>query len=538
MESAGFVTSSKARIEERLIGMKVPTKSHGIAVAFAVACMVLVHAAVAAEDSREEWVSRLKKLRGHKAAAFRVGPELSRCDPDFGLEVVRAAWPALTDFQVKRGLLKAFHFSKDLRPKKHPYVIKILHLGVMDSDERVQKTALVYASEYSLQKFVGNTEGYRAWYEESKDRPVEEVLHASHLRTAPAREEKLKRIVAEFKAGNRREVQRIGRELAEDKDPIAIPTLIAVIDADNSYDTIYGVGYFALGELTGVKYDESHDGKWWREWWEKNKARYPEEVRKLEIPKLTVKRSVRPAPAKRPSGARDVADIPSQDILIGGDPQKRYFLIGPKKAAEAAEQGFRLVVVLPGGDGGVNFHPFVKRIYKHGLTEQYLVAQLVAVEWSELKRNDIVWPTMKKKVQRQKFSTEEFVEAVLKDISGKFELDDRYIFTLSWSSGGPAAYAISLQKEKSVTGSFIAMSVFKPKQLPPLKNAKGHAYYLYHSPDDKVCPFKMVEAAQKALAENGANVKLATYSGGHGWRGNVYGDIRAGIRWLERQTRE
>ena len=93
----------------------------------------------------------------------------------------------------------------------------------------------------------------------------------------------------------------------------------------------------------------------------------------------------------------------------------------------------------------------------------------------------------------------------------------------------------SLQKTKAVTGSFIAMSVFKPPTLPPLEAAKGHAYFLYHSPEDKVCPFRMVEAAKKALADNGARVKLVTYEGGHGWRGNLYRDIREGIQWLEDQ---
>ena len=33
--------------------------------------------------------------------------------------------------------------------------------------------------------------------------------------------------------------------------------------------------------------DESHDGAWWRAWWEKNRERYPEAVRALEIPTLT-----------------------------------------------------------------------------------------------------------------------------------------------------------------------------------------------------------------------------------------------------------
>jgi predicted esterase len=78
------------------------------------------------------------------------------------------------------------------------------------------------------------------------------------------------------------------------------------------------------------------------------------------------------------------------------------------------------------------------------------------------------------------------------------------------------------------------MSVFNPKFLPSMKGARGHAYYLYHSPQDRVCPYRMAEQAKTTLAENGAKVSLGTYDGGHGWRGNVYDDIRAGVAWLEK----
>ena len=40
-------------------------------------------------------------------------------------------------------------------------------------------------------------------------------------------------------------------------------------------------------------------------------------------------------------------------------------------------------------------------------------------------------------------------------------------------------------------------------------------------------------AASEELAEHGATVKLQTYEGGHGWHGDVYGNIAAGVKWLE-----
>jgi predicted esterase len=46
----------------------------------------------------------------------------------------------------------------------------------------------------------------------------------------------------------------------------------------------------------------------------------------------------------------------------------------------------------------------------------------------------------------------------------------------------------------------------------------------------------MAEQASRDLEKAGASVKLATYEGGHGWKGNVYGDVRAGIEWLEKSV--
>jgi predicted esterase len=43
----------------------------------------------------------------------------------------------------------------------------------------------------------------------------------------------------------------------------------------------------------------------------------------------------------------------------------------------------------------------------------------------------------------------------------------------------------------------------------------------------------MAVQAEKELTKAGARVKLAEYEGGHGWRGDVFGAIRDGIRWLE-----
>ena len=85
-----------------------------------------------------------------------------------------------------------------------------------------------------------------------------------------------------------------------------------------------------------------------------------------------------------------------------------------------------------------------------------------------------------------------------------------------------------------MTGSFVAMSVFKPDQLATIANAKGRAYYILHSPEDFIA-MSFPERARDELARHGATTKLVTYAGGHGWHGDVFGMIRDGVAWLEEQ---
>jgi predicted esterase len=227
-------------------------------------------------------------------------------------------------------------------------------------------------------------------------------------------------------------------------------------------------------------------------------------------------------------------DAKGTDLRAGGDKNKRYFLFGPEKNAKAPAAGYGLVVVLPGGEGGADFRPFVGAISQKALPKGYLVAQPVAVKWTA--KQEVTWPTQKDPAEKMQFTTEEFVESVIQDVGKKHRLDPKRIFTLSWSSGGPAAYAVSLSGKTAVRGSLVAMSVFVPKKLPPLENARGHAYYLLHSPEDNVCRVFFARWARNALGQNKARVTLETYKGGHGWHGDYFGEIRKGIGWLEENS--
>jgi predicted esterase len=226
------------------------------------------------------------------------------------------------------------------------------------------------------------------------------------------------------------------------------------------------------------------------------------------------------------------AEVPSQEITIRGVPRQQYFLHGPKKEGAPPKEGYGLLVVLPGGNGGRDFRGFVGRIYAQALGNDWIAAQPISVKWTDKQR--IVWPTAKNRAPKMKFTTEEFVDRVIVDVAKRQKVDPRRILLLAWSSGGPAAYTISLQERKHPTGFYIAMSVFRPQWLPSLAQARGEVYFLDHSPDDAVCDFALAKEAERLLTRQGAKVQLVTYEGGHGWHGDVFGRLRKGFAWLEK----
>jgi len=228
----------------------------------------------------------------------------------------------------------------------------------------------------------------------------------------------------------------------------------------------------------------------------------------------------------------DVASVPCQDARVAGNYQQRYFLIGADEQNKAPESGYGLLLILPGGDGSAEFNPFVKRIWQNALPKGYLVAELVAVESNN--PNQIVWPTAKDVEPKQKFKTEGFIDAVVKDIKSKQKIDEAKVFALGWSSGGPAVYASMLTKDTPLKGAFVAMSVFMPARLPPITGAKGEKFFLLQSPQDKVTRYVFATNAKAVLTNAGATVQLRDYEGGHGWQGDVFGNIRAGMEFLEK----
>src|SRR5262249_22382228 len=135
---------------------------------------------------------------------------------------------------------------------------------------------------------------------------------------------------------------------------------------------------------------------------------------------------------------------------------------------------------------------------------------------------------------KAEFTTEAFLAAVIDEVSKKEAIDERFVFTLGWSSSGHVLYSASTRLPQ-VRGSVIAMSRFLPDRYVEKDKLKGKAYYLYHSPEDAVCPFAEAELAVKTLKGHGAEARLISYKGGHGWVPfTFYGDrIKEGVLWLK-----
>jgi len=325
--------------------------------------------------------------------------------------------------------------------------------------------------------------------------------------------------------GSPAELWTVASALAEQSNPRVIPTMIAMIEAENTEKTIYGLGYYGLGKLTGVKYDESHDGAWWRKWWEENQQRFQLSALDAKIPVAKL--------AQQPTAKKTATKVTNDVKYATNDDMAKYILHCEGSAiTEPPQEGYKLLFILPGGDGSAEFRGFCENIAKTSTDETFLVAQLIAPVWNQAKAQKLVWPTRRDKYRQVRFPTEEHAAMVLKDIRQKYAIDKSHIYTMSWSSGGPAAYALSLAKDLPITGSFIAMSIYRPQELPPRNAAQGKAYYLLHSPQDFI-QMRFPENAKRQLEAAGAHVKLQTYQGGHGWHGDVMGNIRRAIAWLQ-----
>ena len=337
------------------------------------------------------------------------------------------------------------------------------------------------------------------------------------------------------------------------KDPRIVPDVIQLIPEDPNDSSIYWLTYFGIGPLTKVRYAQGRGRSWWQDWWKQNESEFRKQFndapkqpdfitesfaprQRGTVPPVTeigYQPRIFPAgAAKQPEpDAEDVKDISSERFFANGDKNKTYRLVGLSREKPVPASGYKLLVLLPGGDGSEEFRWFVQRIKKYALPADVLIAQLVAPNWSDWQTKNLVWPTRVTPFYGMKFPTEQFIDNVIADVSKKTHIDPANICTLAWSSSGPAVYTHSATTKTSIRGAFIAMSVFRSGELPDPATLKNRRFFIYHSPQDFI-PITQAKEAVDYLTTHGAHVKMKEYEGGHGWAGNVYEDIRTGIAWL------
>ncbi len=234
-----------------------------------------------------------------------------------------------------------------------------------------------------------------------------------------------------------------------------------------------------------------------------------------------------------PAGASaqsDIDGVASTRHTVGGNERQSYFLINAAPTEPAPENGYGLLVVLPGGDGSAEFNPFVQRIAMYAAPAGFLVVQPVAPRWAE--DQFIIWPSERAPVKDQQFTTEQFIAAVLDDVRAAHEVDEDRLLLMGWSSSGPVVYNMLCAEQTPFDGFYVCMSVFKPDQMPPIENARSRRVVIEHSPDDRTCPPDLAEKARDDLTAAGAKVRFVTYAGGHGWRGALYPRMKAAFAFL------
>lgn len=216
-----------------------------------------------------------------------------------------------------------------------------------------------------------------------------------------------------------------------------------------------------------------------------------------------------------PLAAQEEAEHPR---LVGDDANMAYFLLEP--ASVAKNDDLHLVLAMPGGNGQAReFLPWMRRV-QEGLGEEYAIAVLSAPVWSEEQADSVVWVTdhwKKSAYSEAKFTTEEFLRAVLEDVKKQKRFKLASVSVFGWSSSGPAVYAAATEKKAPYDGFVILCSVFKKEQLAKLSNAKGRRFYLLQGTEDDLTRLSWAEEAEEALRKNGAEVEHEWYEGGHGF---------------------
>ncbi|HLJ55001.1 MAG TPA: hypothetical protein VKT77_08160 [Chthonomonadaceae bacterium] len=344
------------------------------------------------------------------------------------------------------------------------------------------------------------------------------------------------------------EAESVGYAITQVADPHAIPTLIAMMDADRSIDGQRFLGNL-LNVMTGNNTGVQRDAGFWHGWWARNGARFPADVRSQEIPKLAVRPRPMAGPASRGPEQRQIA----------GDVKRTYWLVTPVRQLRGVVPGAPrdlappappvgigigaaredevpgLLVVLPPDGNGASGALFWQDVAQRALHNHYLVAVATAPKWSDSQQDTWVTGEGARRVKEAKFTTAKFAAEIVQDVLASYKVDPSRIFLHGATDSGMAAYACSLDESTPFKGFYLLASPFRSASLPPLSRAKGRRYLIQAGTNDRAAPLVLATAAQKVLQQQGATVRLETFKGGHGYAFDDPGadPIGEAIAWLE-----
>ncbi|RYG38831.1 hypothetical protein EON81_02560 [bacterium] len=305
-------------------------------------------------------------------------------------------------------------------------------------------------------------------------------------------------------------------------DPRVVPLVIELM-ADASPETLQEMTN-ALRNNIGVQPPDPVTADAWKTWLVANRSRFEMKFDEKALPSFKI--DAVPTLEYIPDGD-DVKDIPSAAFLVGNDPMKRYFISGKMEPGKPKN----VLIVMPGGPGTPEFHPFVKRIQKNVLGEDWIVVQPIAPMWDNAKER-VVWPSAASPYPPAKFTMETFLDGMLDELPARHKVKVGKTYMLGWSSSGPAIYSYAGHGKHTIDGAVVAMSVFNPEYFGDAKSLAVKRFYLYHSPEDFI-KMSNPEAAKARLESLKIPVALTTYEGGHGWGPGVYDSVAAGLKYLE-----
>lgn len=477
-----------------------------------VAVPSLVAAVMAATGSAagQGWPARIEAIQSDAPDAWRAYSvlcnELAELPGREGLDVVRDVWPAIRDPRFKLQIIKSWEVAppQPWSLRFHEHVLDLYGFVLDEGEAESSSRVLEYLPRYAWRCFE-SVEAGRAWLRKHRGEPGEAVAArslgvwveavreaddpAALVNDLPAFNFQLRR-----NPGMQEALRAAGFEEA----------LLAAFEHPAVTIRAIRAGYSMLRHLDPEKYPS---------------ARMDEFLEPF---------ADRRAREKAAARERLLAELEVQ--ALDGDARKRW-VVHPPLGEREPELGWGLLVVAPGGYGNVDFAPFVRDTIRPAAGADYVVLQLLAPELEEGDMESHVWPLENLRDDRVDFTMEHVAEAAIERTTAERRIDPDRVWTMGWSSGGPLAYQMAL-RDGSVRGAFVIMSVFEPSWLAPLDGARDRAFYVLHSPTDFI---DMVhpERARQALRNAGARTVLQTYEGGHGWHGDIHGQVADALRWLE-----